>query len=313
MKGSWAASNITTRCVFFAEKVIQSPTSYLEGLNGETYTTKYNTDGTTPGFKYIFTIEGENKGESVFEVQHYYDAEWDWLTSKGNSLNVFSTVRSYTNEQGETVGLGGWGFNCPTKDLLNEFEQGDPRLPITIGKQGDSIWAFINTKTVKVPMNFSLSPTGMSCRKYEVHPFYYWSKAKPHPDDGPTNNKMMRLADVYLMAAEAYLESGNSAMALDYVNQVRTRARNSGSTGVPENLTAITFQDIVHERRVELALEYGRFPDLVRWRLAEAELNGTARSSGEAINFVAEKHEFFPIHNDNILSSNGNIKQNNGY
>ncbi len=298
---------------FFAEKVIASPSTYLEGLKGETYTTKYNPDGGTPGFKYIFTIEGENSGESVFEVQHFYDTEWNWLTSKGNSLNVFSTVRRYEDENGNSIGLGGWGFNCPTRDLYNEFETGDPRLKYTIGQPGDSIYISLNNETVQVPMNFNLSPTGMSCRKYEVHPFYYWGKTQPHENDGPTNNKMLRMADIYLMAAEAYLEAGNNTKALEYVNRVRKRARNSGNTGVPEDLSSISFSDIIHERRVELALEYGRFQDLVRWKLAEDKLDGTRRASGETISFTAGKHEFFPIHNDNILSSNGKIKQNFGY
>ena len=45
---------------------------------------------------------------------------------------------------------------------------------------------------------------------------------------------------------------------------IRTRARESGITGVPEDLTSITLEQIYQERRVELALEGHRYFDIVR-------------------------------------------------
>ena len=97
----------------------------------------------------------------------------------------------------------------------------------------------------------------------------------------------------------------NNNEAIDYINEVRDRA---GVTligyGKPKS---DVFQAIVHERKVELAGEQSRFPDLVRWGLADDVLG--------QFGFVAGKHELFPIPN-NEISSNDMINagdQNPGY
>ncbi|WP_167618750.1 RagB/SusD family nutrient uptake outer membrane protein [Maribellus sediminis] len=79
-----------------------------------------------------------------------------------------------------------------------------------------------------------------------------------------------RLAEVYLNAAEAAFELGNSNKAADYMNVVRQRA------GFTTDLTAgdITFDRIVHERKVELAFEGHQLWDMKRWRLAHIVFNG---------------------------------------
>lgn len=114
-----------------------------------------------------------------------------------------------------------------------------------------------------------------------------------------TNWRLIRYADVLLMAAEASLSS-SPAKALDYVNRVRARA------GAPA-LSAVTMDDIIYERQAELALEGTRFFDLVRWDLADQEL--------KALGFVKGKHELFPIPKDEIDNNPGMspADQNPGY
>ena len=68
---------------------------------------------------------------------------------------------------------------------------------------------------------------------------------------------LLRLADVYLICAEANLLTGNSAKALEYTNAIRERA------GV-EALASVSFEDIWKERRLELAGEGDRWYDYVR-------------------------------------------------
>ncbi|MBE7175538.1 MAG: RagB/SusD family nutrient uptake outer membrane protein [Mucilaginibacter polytrichastri] len=79
-----------------------------------------------------------------------------------------------------------------------------------------------------------------------------------------------RLGEVYLNAAEAAFELGQTAPALQYINALRERA------GFPANsLASLTIDKIRNERRVELAFEDHRVWDLARWRIADKVWNGS--------------------------------------
>lgn len=86
-----------------------------------------------------------------------------------------------------------------------------------------------------------------------------------------TNSTMwtirFRLAEAYMIACEASFALGDNAKATGYINVVRNRA------GV-KPLTAVTFDNIVHEKRVEFAFEDHRYWDLKRWRIAHQVWNG---------------------------------------
>ncbi len=77
-----------------------------------------------------------------------------------------------------------------------------------------------------------------------------------------------RYGEVLLNAAEAAFELGNEGKALGYINQVRRRA------GFTKDLTSLTFDRIVHERRVELVFEGHTLFDMKRWRLAHIVWDG---------------------------------------
>ena len=81
-----------------------------------------------------------------------------------------------------------------------------------------------------------------------------------------------RLSEVYLNAAEAAFELGHPDVAAGYMNIVRARA---GLT-TPLDQSEITFDRIVHERKVELAFEGHELWDMKRWRLAHEVWNGEA-------------------------------------
>lgn len=133
--------------------------------------------------------------------------------------------------------------------------------------------------------------------------------------------RFMRYAEVLLMAAEAYLQSGNAGEAVKCLNVVRERA---GETA----LGSCTMDQIKNEKRFELCMEAVRFIDLVRWGDAASVLkeqgkqvpsfNGTtgeikrdaAVHSGAG--FVEGKHNLLPIPATEILV-NPNIKQNPGW
>lgn len=298
-----------------AENVINSGEYNLVGINGETFDTYWSQNESplypesTPGYRYIFTVDGENSGESIFETQMVNDGQ-NYMLSRGTYLTIYTAVRN------TSVGTLGWGFNCPTEDLLNAYEEGDPRIIVTIGRTGDPI--FVNNEWVT--MDCMQSPTNMIGRKFEASPEQYWS-SRSHDSNGPNNFPYIRYADIILMAAEAALKTGDAGKALEYVNMIRKRARNGASTGVPEDLASVTFDDIMNERLFELALEGHRFFDLVRWARTEFIidqplqnwLGGVPQPSPVMNSFTVGVNEFFPIPQVEIINSNGNLVQYPGY
>ncbi|MCC7317389.1 MAG: RagB/SusD family nutrient uptake outer membrane protein, partial [Bacteroidales bacterium] len=110
----------------------------------------------------------------------------------------------------------------------------------------------------------------------------------------PVNYIEIRLADVYLMAAEAYLRGGGGD-AQFFLDKVRERV---GLPSIPA-----TLDNIYNERRLELATEGHRFFDLVR--------TGKAPTTLAFKGFVAGKHEILPIPLQEL--TNTKLKQNPNY
>jgi hypothetical protein len=89
------------------------------------------------------------------------------------------------------------------------------------------------------------------------------------------------------------MSSGPNAM--DYINAVRQRAAGSGTTGKPENLSSLTMNDIMLERRVELALEGHYFYDLLRWGILNDSLDARYYASLDTtFDFEEGIDEFLP-------------------
>ncbi|SHJ83788.1 Starch-binding associating with outer membrane [Arenibacter nanhaiticus] len=111
--------------------------------------------------------------------------------------------------------------------------------------------------------DFQPSGTGFGVMKY----------LDPNADNlqGIANSKtdyiVFRYAEILLNLAESAFELGKTDEALEAINKIRERA------GMPVR-TSIDFDDIVHERKVELAFEGHRYWDLRRWRRAEEKLTG---------------------------------------
>jgi starch-binding outer membrane protein, SusD/RagB family len=101
-----------------------------------------------------------------------------------------------------------------------------------------------------------------------------------------------RYAEILLNAAEAAFELGQKDLAATYMNQVRARA---GLT-TPLTPDQITFDRIVHERRVELAFEGHYFYDMKRWRLAHIRWDGAQTTLADLRSNIgdAEKHSTQP-------------------
>ena len=132
-----------------------------------------------------------------------------------------------------------------------------------------------------------------------------------------TDFPMFRLADVYLMYAEAVArggQGGSMATAVQYINALRQRAYRDTSHGVTETwLTENNYRNILDERCRELYWEGTRRTDLVRYGLfTSANYLWTFKGGVLSGTGVSDRYNVFPIPTTD-LSVNANLKQNEGY
>ncbi len=242
-----------------------------------------------PNYERLFQKEGEMSSESVFEVVTTADQQG----LGGSQYNEVQGVRGVPNL--------GWGFNRPSDDLIRAYEPGDPRREATILYVGEvlpdgSAIVEDNPETINERYNQKA-----------------WVPRRPDGRNGAGggNIRILRYADVLLMAAEALNENGKTQEALTYLNQVRTRARGTRPASVLPNVTvtdrAQLRQRIWQERRVELAMEQQRWFDLLR----QGRAGDVMKALGK--NFQEGKHELFPIPQNEVDLSGGLITQNPNY
>jgi len=264
----------------------------LAQVNGTPGATNQYGNKLLSNFNDLWVVANKFNTESIIEVSHTSAGNSDWGfwgsgRDEGNSLNVMVGPRSYSIPSGSTAPdlPSGWSFNVITQDLYDAIKL-DPRFGATVfdlkalkaAGQADYIGGYQDTG-------------------------YFLNKFLPRKTDVRTgggaaelnykqNTYVIRLADTYLMEAEA-LGSGARAQAL--LDAVRARV---GLPSVPVTLAAIK-----NERRMELAGEGFRFFDLVRWGDAATKLANRG--------FAAGKDEIFPIPIRELQGTK--LKQNPGY
>jgi starch-binding outer membrane protein, SusD/RagB family len=249
----------------------------------------------------IWKTGNENCSESIFEVQCQQNAN----TAAGAATTYWSWWGTCQGVRGSGDWNLGWGWNNPTQNLVNAYEPGDPRMAATILFSGQS----------DDPSNGgygrTLPPLTNSL---------YWNK-KTYVDPkeqlaagDPTgaafvNQRVLRYADVILMAAECANEIGgaaNDSAAEGWLEQIRARARNGNNAVLPyvQYVNQAQFRAAIkQERRVEFGMEMERFYDLVRWGDAQSVLGGMG---------YQPKNEYYPIPTP-ALSANPNLVQNPNY
>lgn len=102
----------------------------------------------------------------------------------------------------------------------------------------------------------------------------------------------------------------NSGEAIDYLEQVRARARGSNANILPKVTTTDQGElreAIRHERCVELGMEFDRFYDLVRWGIAKDVLHAAGK-----LNYQ-DKNALLPLPQTEIDKSKGVLVQNPDY
>lgn len=265
-----------------------------------------------------FDYHFENNAESLFEFQAGHNIAQDnaWLDNNfGGGVGQMGAYYHYFTSHWANYQSGTYG---PTKKLIKAFEEGDPRLEQTASKTNfTNIYGDIN-----IPQDYGWEFfDGYQFQKYVRPGRCYF---EPNWGLNSTNNyRLIRYADVKLLAAEAYLNTGNTAAALKEVNDIRERARRSTEDGtvsaIPADLKTVNMNDIMDERFRELAGEDGiRWSDLRSWHAAGFINLSTWKASDFGYNFSEKNFEFkvpkhllFPIPQSEIdtnplMSAEGN-------
>jgi hypothetical protein len=255
----------------------------------KTYTDQVMTLGYSlfPDFYQLFRVANENCSESVFEIQCALI-----LGNPDASTSQYSQVQGVKGVVG-----GGWGFNDPTQNLVDAFEPGDPRLAATVIFTG------------KTTPSGDVIPANLTNPRYNMKSYVPFSLYVTGYNEGCQQNvRVLRYAEVLLMNAEANNELGNTAPALASLELVRARARAGNNAILPKvtttDKTALRTA-IWNERRVELAMEFDRYFDVIR--------QGRAAALFGARGWTANKNEVWPIPQGEIELSVGTLTQNPGY
>ena len=245
----------------------------------------------------LFLKENENNSETVFDVEYSENEGGSYgclICLEGNLAPGYQGIRQY---DGPTYGDGN-SYNLPTQDLFDFFEYQDPRREATCLNIDDFIASQPNAGSLTYAEGGG-GHTGFYNNKYIKSRDEMLNGIPDNDLTSGVNYRVIRYADVLLMAAEAYSKSGDDVSALSYLNMVRQRVNLFEKTSTGD----VLYEDILKERRSELSCEGHRFFDLVRTGKAADEIDG----------FVVGKHELFPIPQVEIDLAGGNWPQNSGY
>lgn len=212
---------------------------------------------------------------------------------------------------------GGWDGFRGTPELVRMFDfqsNATPKADEILDKRGIF---FDKNRSIDITTSVTGTFTTEGWSVYKYTNVKSDGKAGSNTTFPDTDFPMFRLADVYLMYAEAVArggQGGSLATAVQYINALRQRAYGDDAHGVTEVwLTENNYRNILDERCRELYWEGTRRTDLIRyglftsndylWTFKGGVLSGTG---------VSNRYNVFPIPVTDI-SVNANLKQNEGY
>lgn len=302
--------------------------------------------------------KSENGKESVYAVQR----------SINDGTDVGRIDLSTALNYPMYPGYGCCSFHRPSQNLVNAFQTNidglpefetfnnvemkdsadfknnsfDPRLDHTVGLPSHpykyqnsiiySIASFTRGPELYGPFSGMKSVVPIDCSCLTT------AKGYPYPASS-MNNDIIKYDDVILWKAEALIELGRQDEALEIINQVRQRAKNSTNLLVDangkfysnyhielykpgENIgwnQSMARKALQWERRLEFGMEGYRFFDLVRWGIAAEVKNKyfdtekIRRVYLAIAHFTKNRDEYLPIPQQQIDLSNQVYKQNFGW
>ncbi|RPE08051.1 RagB/SusD family nutrient uptake outer membrane protein [Chitinophaga lutea] len=306
-----------------------------------------------------FDVTKENGPESIFAAQHSINPD-----GSGDNANVGDMLGGFYG----SAPVNCCGFYQPSFDLVNSYKVTAAGLPMLdngyrtnpfksdFGLTGAAKTNYTPDKTIAVDprLDYTVGRRGVPYRDWGLMAGDAWIRDPAYA--GPfvgvkhmieqaqfsgqavagglyitgLNVNIIRLADVYLMAAECNIETGALGEAMRLVNLVRARAallpaKEVGGTPAAayKVLPYAAFPSadyarnaVRFERRLELAMEGHRFYDLVRWGIAKQVIESYSAFEGGILSSFAgivfeDQDAYFPIPQQQIDRSQGALKQNN--
>jgi hypothetical protein len=256
-----------------------------------------------------FVVAGDNNMESLFEIQLADVGGTDpWAGENANEALGVTTAQEFAPSE-----VGGWFEVAPTDKLFNEFQvekttagELDPRMYATL------FWDYPGATFYQKPFSKFTLPFGFKSyyKKYQnfekTDELTGSSGANNYQSD--INEKALRYADILLLLAESVTMQDRPADAYPYVTAVRDRADLPALAAGKDQDQMMS--EIKHQRMLEFAREGQRFYDLQRWGDLKTEITNSDKVGKQY--YVVNKHDFFPIPQDEI-NSNPQMKQNTNW
>ncbi|GHB84904.1 membrane protein [Persicitalea jodogahamensis] len=211
-----------------------------------------------PTYGSVFDVNNQFNDEAIFGFDFLKGVDAQVITDSFNPRlrdepkvsSQRSAFAQALSERGEE--FNGYGLAVPINDLIEKYPKDDLRYP----------WNIMD-----------------SYLGYDLRYSYFKKRTNFDFVESPRGNHgewwiTMRLAQVYLMAAEAANELGNTADAYQYVNRVRERAYSPAQplSGLSQTQLRKALQD---EYKWELAGESERRYDLIRWGILVETIKNT--------------------------------------
>lgn len=360
-------TNYMDSVVVYTDAVMKSDYGYLEDYGD------------------IFLPEYKNSKESVFAVQcsdyeddHTTYGRANWSVTLNGAWGMWSCGWDFHKPSQDLVNA------FKTKNGLPMFDDYDDSIDYPInGQPTAQKWdprLFHTVGMPSFPYKYEEEYTQTMANSRDATDYGYYTSLKEVPQRSKgetfngswqafaTNDYVIRYTDVMLMRAEALIELNRLSEARDIINAIRRRAANSVSKHIEYaadqcEIAEYPIEDyfdtkeharkcLQWERRLEMAMENGRFFDLRRWGIASKTLNAYFDKAKDATysffdhngkvmegapvtydengnvtgateqhygqyyrdaKFTPEKNEFFPIPYNQLFYIPGLYQQNKGY
>ena len=306
----------------------------------------------------IFLPEYKNSKESVFAVQCSDYKDDNTTFGRANWSNMLNGCWGMWS--------CGWDFHKPSQNLVSafktknglpDFDNYDKTIdyPVngapTTQKWDPRLFHTVGMPTFPYKYEEAYTMTKGNSRTPNTYGYYTSLKEVPQRSKGETynspwqafdmNDYVLRYSDVMLMRAEALIETGQLAEARTIINDIRQRAKNSVAKHIQYAADQCEialypttyFNDketarkcLQWERRLELAMENGRYFDLRRWGIASKTLNAYFETEQHDVydgqtyaqylkdaHYTAGKNEFYPVPYNQLYYVPGLYSQNKGY